>query len=158
MTLARVQNAIADLVRRKLWIVWSALILHTIWAVALLAHGGEIRTTTMALLVDLLPNPYLLGVVLAAVAASALGGLLISVDNHRWRAAQLLLIPQQAVLCLSAGSALRAMIEGSFADGVGRPRPFIVADQSWAVLLALAHFAVILSCSMWDADRRHTSE
>ena len=52
----------------------------------------------------------------------------------------LLLLPQQTILVISASGALRAAVQGHYADGVARPGAFILADQLPVVVLMLCHW------------------
>jgi hypothetical protein len=53
-------------------------------------------------------------------------------------------LPQQAILIMSAWTALTAMWSGEFADGVSRPVAFIVADQAPAVIAAALHAVALV--------------
>jgi hypothetical protein len=50
-----------------------------------------------------------------------------------------LIFPQQIVLGISAAGALIAVMQGHYADGVARPMPFILADQTAIILTWAVH-------------------
>jgi hypothetical protein len=50
-----------------------------------------------------------------------------------------LLLPQQFLLIASAIGAVYCVIDGKFADGAVYPRPLILMDQIYLVLLCVAH-------------------
>jgi hypothetical protein len=58
-----------------------------------------------------------------------------------------LLIPQQLILMLSAGGAVKATILGAYADGVIRSHGFILADQAPAILAAVCQTLSIVYLS-----------
>jgi hypothetical protein len=56
----------------------------------------------------------------------------------------LLLLPQQAILQLAAGTVIVAVIRGAYADGTLHPPLFILQDQFWVLLLVFFHaFAIV---------------
>lgn len=62
------------------------------------------------------------------------------------------LLPQQLVLICAAFGAVQCMITGTFADGVVRSTPFLVADQSPAVIAAVLHtLAVWMNFIRWES-------
>lgn len=83
--------------------------------------------------------PQLLAVVIACVALLALLGIF---TRRPWIVVALLL-PQQALLMMSAAGVIEAIWLAQFADGVFRPRAFIAADQMYSVLAAIGHTVAI---------------
>jgi hypothetical protein len=91
-------------------------------------------------------------VVFLGVAALAATGLI----RARWGSIRGLLevLPQQAVLLISAFGACEAVWRSMYADGEPRPRAFIAADQIPAVFIALAHSAALIHCFARGGGRR----
>jgi len=121
---------------RSIWMIWYAIILHWVWGIMLLSSNSPLNITAIHAMTQMHMSSapvvgilYLLSALLAVVALAApriVGAIL--------------LIPQQLLLTVSAIGALMAMFSGSFADGVIRPIPFLVADQAPAVVAAVCHF------------------
>ena len=121
--------------------VWYAVSLHAIWAALLFGNAKAMRSTAVSGPAKLFPNHYGLAILLVTVAVCALTGIYLK----RLSASKvMLLVPQQIMLGLSAFAAVKAMYFGHFADGVPRPRPFLIADQAPAVLALLVHSATII--------------
>lgn len=120
------------------WPVWYAMLLHLAWGALLLADGRAIDTTTLHVFAHN-TSEVVAGLF---IAVAALAGIALR-RPRRFRSA-LLLLPQQAVLILSAVGAVSAMAAGMFGDGVVRPHAFIAADQLPAVLAALFHTAYLV--------------
>jgi hypothetical protein len=55
-----------------------------------------------------------------------------------------LLLPQQAVLSISAMSAITAVVSGRYGDGVPRPWYFILADQAPVILTMVLHTIAVV--------------
>lgn len=127
---------------RSRWIIWYAIALHLIWALALLTDPQAGSATAVSGTVSF----WIGSAVLAAfsyIVASALSVVSLVRDQHDMKNL-LLVLPQQALLMMSATSAYQAMLAGHFADGVARPFWFLVADQSPAVIVATLHTCSIL--------------
>jgi hypothetical protein len=132
--------------------VLYAVSLHLVWAVILVFDSSAINATAVNALyraVELLGWPeadsvLLLTVLVCSVALCALVALTL---HHTGRARAwilLLLVPQQAVLFISAAGAIDAIWNAQFADGVIRDRGFIAADQFYSILAALWHTLAII--------------
>jgi hypothetical protein len=131
-------------------VIWYAIVLHLIWAVALYYDESVRGVTAIYELSGWFPPPYTKWA-LASVAIMAIAG----IYSHGM-AAVALMLPQQAVLVLGAMGAIEAMYLGSYADGVLRPQAFLIADQMPAVLAAIGHtIAIVDSENMkkWKAGR-----
>lgn len=124
--------------------------IHLTWAGALLWDDAATRITGMADLAAI--GVYPLAVLLIVVALLAVFPM--------WRPQRGLrtigyAIPQQIVLTFAAGTAVAAMINSTFPDGVARPRAFIVADQAPAVMAAIFHTIAIVANywrTRWDQN------
>ena len=122
-------------------IVLYAVVLHYVWAACLIVDPRAGEATSLAWLTQVF-RPELAISLLLIVATLALIYVFLFSARYPW--AVLLVLPQQAVLFISAWTALTAMIEGHFADGVARPTAFIVADQAPAIIAAVLHTAAII--------------
>jgi len=143
----------ADSVSRKLgdvlvmripWILWYAVVLHSIWGMLFLydARAGW-ATAPHGILRLCGGNAHVSGLVLLVCSLCAVYGIL----GYPWRPrlALLALLPQQILMLLTGFSVVKAIVWSQFADGVVRPWVFILADQSAGLLAALAHTGAILS-------------
>ena len=122
------------------WIIWYAVALHVVWGLMLLSQPAAAWVTAVNGVTRIVPTSAaaLLFIVVGAVASAALLRVLPA------RFSLLAVLPQQALLIMSASAAIQAMARSSFADGVVRPRAFLIADQLPAVLIAVLHTAAIL--------------
>ena len=115
-----------------------AMVSHLVMGIDLFV-GGEPAAWATAVATSLAicaGEPYLLGVlyVLASLCV------LVSEWRDREDAPGLALYtPQQFFMLASAFGAARAMLLSQFADGVLRPRPFIISDQHLWLFIGLAH-------------------
>ncbi len=124
---------------RPSWIIWYAVLLHTLWGVLLLASPSPYGATAMHVY-DAVPR-YALAAVL--FLASGLATWAIVWPQPSWRSLAALL-PQQALLTISAYAALLAVVEAHYGDGVIRPRLFILADQAPVILTMVLHTAAVV--------------
>ena len=122
------------------WVVLFAVLLHLVVGVLLVGDASAGNATATHSLLDLYDSPKLVGMALILAALLALVGIL----RPSSRLTLLLLLPQQFALIVSAGGAVNAMWLSQFADGVMRPRPFIIADQSPVALMAILHTLAII--------------
>lgn len=132
-------------------IILYGIVLHAVWATALFFDAAVRGVTAIWEISTWAPAPYT-KFVLAAVAF--LAGVALFFDGLRRTA---LLLPQQTILFLSAVGAVEAMYLSAYADGVLRPRAFLIADQLPAVLLAVAHTIAIINAgneSKWNGRSR----
>jgi hypothetical protein len=117
-------------------IIAYAILLHWVWAIALMLDPAAGNATAIHALLDLMPRASAIGVYVAVGVLASIG---------IWRGCPLTLLPQQFVLMVSAVGAAFAIWNGSFADGVIRSHAFIAADQAPAILAALGHTYAIIA-------------
>jgi hypothetical protein len=143
MLLAVVGFAVTEsaTIRRYPLVILYAALLHYVWAICLLIDPRAGDATPIAGL-SMLLNPVVLALMLFVVASLSLLYVFLGRIGHVQTV--LFALPQQAVLILSAWSALNAMASGHYADGVARPVVFIVADQTPSVLIAVLHAAAMV--------------
>ena len=121
------------------WIVWYAVLLHTLWACLLLASQKPYGATALHAY-RLVPRPLMAAILLAA---SALAAWAITRRQPSWQTLAALL-PQQAILTVSAYAAAAAVVAAHYGDGVIRPRSFILADQAPVILIFALHTAAVV--------------
>lgn len=116
-------------------ILWYAVILQALWGAALLVSDHALRPTPLGPVTYAMPHR-LAGLIFLATSVLAAVAL-----RRAWPPARdmLALMPQQALLVLSAVGSAHAILVGHYADGVPRPHLFILIDQSPAVLMAGWH-------------------
>ena len=112
--------------------------LQVILGVLLLVDPRAVRITTLHIF-DVVAHGRTVGAALIAVAALAVWGTFV--DQI---AGVLMMMPQQAVIVLSAVSAAESIWRSAYGDGVVRPRAFIAADQAHALLLVPVHAAAVV--------------
>ena len=123
------------------WIVWYAILLHFVWMALIAGSSSALFVTATDSLRQQCGGRWQTAAALGIVASLAL----FSIWRNRadiW--GLLTIVPQQLVMLLSAGSAIHAMWVSQFADGVVRPRAFIMTDQMPAVLAAAMHTMAIV--------------
>lgn len=116
-----------------------SILLHLVWAATILVDDSAVGATALSALHRYVQDPRYLSGLIASAAFLAFGALW---TKRPWIV--LLLIPQQILLCMSAAGAIEAMWLSQFADGVFRPRAFIIADQCYCVLAAIGHTVAIV--------------
>ena len=121
------------------WIIWYAVLLHTLWACLLLASQEPYGATPLHVY-NPLPRPLMAGVLLTA---SVLAAWAITRRQPSWQTLAALL-PQQAILTASAYAAAAAVVAAHYGDGVIRPRSFILADQAPVILIFALHTAAVV--------------
>ena len=131
------------------WIIWYAVLLHTLWACLLLASTRPYGATALHVYG---PVPRLL-MAGALLAASVLAAWAVTRHQPSWQTLAALL-PQQAILTVSAYAALAAVAAAHYGDGVIRPRAFILADQAPVILVFVLHTAAVVEMHA----RRSTAE
>lgn len=120
-------------------VIAYAICLHALWAALLVADQSVKKITAIASLTQYVTYPRG-AVIFLTVAVLACVGLFV----QRRMVRLLLLLPQQAILFLSAGGAMEAIWVAHFPDGYAASRSFIAADQFPAILIAIAHTWAIL--------------
>lgn len=136
-------------VRPLPWIIWYAVLLHTLWACLLLASGRPYGATSLHVY-SAVPRLLMAGILLAA---SVLAAWAVTRRQPSWQTLAALL-PQQAILTLSAFAAVAAVAMAHYGDGVIRPRAFILADQAPVILAFVLHTAAVIEMHA----RRTTAE
>ncbi len=128
---------------RTHWIIWLAMVLHLIQGFLLLLDKTAGNTTSAHLLLKYVPYAPLAGLIMVAAALLAMVELVYFhyIPNT---GSVILLLPQQIILIMAAGSAIQAIFLSHFADGVIRSRAFIIADQSVFILLAIFYTVAII--------------
>jgi len=121
------------------WIVWYAIGLHTLWACLLLASQQTYGATALHVYRPV-PRLLMAGVLLIA---SVLAAWAVTRQRPSWQTLAALL-PQQAILTVSAYAAAAAVVAAHYGDGVIRPRSFILADQAPAILAFVLHTAAVV--------------
>lgn len=120
--------------------VMYATALHLTWASVLTFADSALGATAVeALYRYIYPAP----VLTIALTSAALMAICAMFTRVPWIV--FLLLPQQALLCMSAAGAIEAMWLGQFADGVQRDFGFIAVDQMHIVLAAVGHTLAIIA-------------
>lgn len=122
-------------------IIYYAIVVHFVWGGGLLTAASPVRTSTLNDLYAIVPNHHLVGLLLILIAGLATTGLFLKTKPVLFGI--LLLIPQQFVISLSALTAIAAIADGRFADGVVRPQLFIFLDQLPAIVIAVMYTIAI---------------
>lgn len=122
-------------------VIWYACVMHFIWGAALIVNIDAGNVTALSVAVRVFGGHFGAGAAMFGVALLALFGI---VRFHASFEKVWCVLPQQFMLVLSAGAATSAMVNSHFADGVTRPRAFIVADQIPAILIAIFHIIVVI--------------
>jgi hypothetical protein len=121
-------------------IIWYAICLHCLWAVLLLSDHAATGATPVHVY-HAVPRWLLVAILLAASGFAGYG-----VTRRRpTRPALVALLPQQALLVISAAGAVTAVVAAHYGDGVTRARSFILADQAPVILAMLLHTAAMLA-------------
>lgn len=128
------------------YIIAQASILHLIWAALLIIDKRSGNATPVAILFQLLQNDRLLVIFILVVVAALAGCFLDLRIRQKCNVGHLtlLLIPQQIVLCISAGAGITAAITQQYADGINRCWAHILADQLPVILMAVLYTAAVL--------------
>lgn len=124
---------------RPVAIIWCAVALHVLWGFLLLFDGRVLGATSLSAFADV-PR-LVMAAIFFLVAALAVVGV-----THRpgtWLSLALLL-PQQAILTISAVSSVMAVVHSQYGDGVARPWNFILADQAPVILMVLLHTVAVV--------------
>ncbi len=120
--------------------VLYAILLHTIWGINILIEPSSSMITATSFLKEMVHSTVIVGLLYLIVSISA--SFTLFGKPKKWK--MFLALPQQALLIQSAMGAIRCMINGHFADGVARPIPFIIADQSPIIIAMLLHTIALI--------------
>ena len=129
------------------WIIWYAVVLHTLWGCLLLLSPAAYGATTLHVFRDL-PRSVMAGALFSA------SGLAVWALTRRQPSLKSLaaLLPQQALLTLSAYAAVAAVFAAHYGDGVARPSVFILADQAPAIIAFVLHTAALIEIHVRRPD------
>lgn len=120
-------------------IILYAIAVHILWALAAWADGSALNSTGLFGVTRLFGSTVTPFVCLAVAVSAAVG---LFLRRPAWRLSCML--PQQTVLMLSSFGVLEAISLAQYADGVIRPRAFMIADQAPVILAAFAHTIAIV--------------
>ena len=147
----------ASVARTKLgkYIILAASLVHVGWAILLSVDPRTMAATPVNILGQVMGGPLRASVVLTLAAITAMVFPFLTRDIKNSSLA-LLLIPQQALLIMSAGAGVAAAYSAHYADGVMRPQAFILADQFPVIVMALLYTAAVLESAFSKGDRGHS--
>jgi hypothetical protein len=128
---------------RPVAIIWCAIALHALWGCLLLINDRALGATALHAFGGM-PRLLTAGILFGVAAMAAVG---VVWDRPR-KATLALLLPQQAVLSISAMSAVMAVVHGRYGDGVPRPWYFILADQAPVILTMVLHTVAVVQLHM----------
>jgi hypothetical protein len=123
-------------------VIWLAVSLHMAQALGLLFDASAAAATSLAPLVRIAGVRGALLVLIAAAVAAA-----VAPFFQRGTQKFALVFPQQAILCLAAGSAIMAIWLSAYADLEPRSRAHIFVDQAVYPIMAIAHGIAMLRAS-----------
>ena len=135
---------------RNFPIILMATIHQYVGAVALMLDAASSKATNLHILHQIVPRYSLIEFLLFLVPTIALLGFFA----RRKVTTLICLVPQQLLLFLSAGSAVRAIALGSYPSGVFRSPAYIAADESLTILIAIFHTWAMLLILRYSDDRR----
>ena len=135
------------------YILLFASTLHFGWALLLLLDPAAAGSTPIDIIVRISGGAYRGAFTLTVVASMATGYLFLKRQVSP-SAMALLLVPQQLVLFMSAGSGLFAVITQHYADGVPRPWAFILSDQLPVILASLLYTVAVIESSFRGENYR----
>ena len=139
------------------YIFLATCLLHGAWGLLLLSVPTDINATPLGLFHALLEAPRLEGG--CYLLAALLGSRMLWQRNVPAAWLPVIALPQQILLLLSVSSALMAVLQSQYADGVPRPWPFILADQAPVLIFAGVHAAALWQyyCygPRWPVRRTH---
>lgn len=128
-----------------IYIVSYAAGLHILWGVALLCTSFDQWATPISPYFQLFGGHLSVALWLLSISAVALGG---KIWANRVVLLLLCLIPQQALLMISAWASGFAIYQQQYADGVSRPFVFIFCDQLPNILAMLAHTGYVVEVTV----------
>ena len=132
------------------WMVYYACVLHLAWAVLLVVNPAAGHSTPVAGVESVAGGRWPAVVVLVGVAVAAAIAIALFFTHDHPVVLPALLVPQQLVLFLSAGSGLHAAAVEHYADLTPRPWEFIAADQLPVVLAAFLYTVALVSIARYQ--------
>ncbi|HEX6469339.1 MAG TPA: hypothetical protein VF069_09605 [Streptosporangiaceae bacterium] len=130
---------------RPVAIVWCAVALHLTWGCLLLISGKVLGATALHAF-EGLPRLLTAAIMFSVATMAAVGAV-----RRGPRPVTLgLLLPQQAVLSISAMSAVSAVAHSRYGDGVPRPWYFILADQTPVIMTMVLHTIAVVQLHLTD--------
>lgn len=112
-------------------------LLHILWGIAVLLNGGPIGVSATWAFTQIVGKEHFYLRALTYITAGILPVLMWLKPGTCL--GMVSVFPQQVLVMLSAVSALAAILNGHYADGVMRPYTFIAMDQSIFIILAILH-------------------
>jgi len=129
----------------KFWIIWVAVVIHVLWGVSILFDPTPLNATPLYTIDAFLGRSRIwLAFALFTSAYFAAFGVIRKAEE-RDPAHLIWFIPQQFLLVLSAFGAIRAIIEGQYADGTVIDSWHIFSDQ-----LPIVVIGVMYVLSIWE--------
>lgn len=119
-----------------MYIFWLISILHFLWGIIVLLYPESYNTTPIFFIGEFLGGRYITGICLLITGTLAFIGMLRSPYSQKHVA---FFIPQQMFITIAAYGVIVTSIMGTYADGVLRPRMFILADQLPIIIMFLLH-------------------
>ena len=120
-----------------------AIVLHFVWGVAVSVSADSLSCTPLASLKNIFGDRR--GLIAATLVASSVATSVGLVMRRYPRVSMMLMLPQQALLCLGASGAWQCVRDQCYADGVVRPFAFMFCDQLPAILFAGFHGAAVVA-------------
>lgn len=122
------------------WMILYAVLLHWVWGATLLSSSTPLGVTAISAILTLgIVSGTTVGLFYLLIAFLALIGIFAPRPVNT-----IFLLPQTIVLWIGAYGASQAMWLGVFADGVIRPRSFLIADQAPAIIAAICHTGAVV--------------
>lgn len=134
------------------YIIIYASLLHIAWGVLLMIDPAAAGATPVSIITKVCGGPWRTAFVLivTSVAAATFPFVRGQISNA---ALSLMLIPQQALLLVSAGGGIYATVVQHYADGVIRPWAFILSDQLTVILTAVLYTVAVLEAAFEPPNR-----
>lgn len=129
-------------------IILLAIIQQYIGAFSILVNADAYDATNLQILHHIVPVHVALLLIMVVVPTIAAVGFMA----EKKVTTLLCLVPQQLLLYLSAGSGIRAIVLGQYADGTMRSHAFIAADQGLTVFLAVFHTWAMMLILRYGGD------
>ena len=133
---------------RRSWIIWFAIALHLIYGTALLVEPGARTLSGIFGVERFVQSTGLTSALFVGSALAAAWGVLTF--NHRSMWSIMMMMPQQVLLLLSAGTAMETIITGTFpSSGATMATMRAIPGFAPIVLSAAFHNLGILEAHIW---------